>query len=396
MTAVLSLRLPIISKIQLPKLVFPRCFSQHVDDVNQNNFSRVKLTVPSWCREYLLKESVSLTQFNETNNVKISFSMPEDYFPAMKRKETVVMFEGENKDVVDAVHATRNLLHDYMSANSNKPLSFNAKTMVNLVFPQALAKKLIGKKGSTLQSIKEQHKLDKLLVTEQNGLHNFRPGKSFTERSLVMLGKESEVKSAVDFVLNMLHEETEHKLSDNLCYKHFNDALETWARIKVLVPFYVIPTIKQTENSAAQSLIDLDIILRISEKDYGYTRAKVLLVEGPRDKVFSALHVISGAIRSTDIPALHFNTEKSKYLADESRNCLRLLLPDDVVSELFEKRTEFEDFCKTSGVTLSVIKKMKNDTVVYVKGEEENVLKAVTDLVSPLHYSTIKRSMLHE
>ena len=395
MKAVLSLRLSTISRIQLPRLVFHRSFSEHVEDVNQNNFSRVKLAVPSWSRDYLLKESASLPHFNETNNVKISFSTPDDYFPSMKRRETVVMFEGENKHVVDAVHATNNLLRNYISENSKKT-SINPKTMVNLVFPAALTKKLIGKQGATLQTIKEQHNLDTLLVSQQNGLHNFRPGKSFTERSLMIFGKESEVKSAVDFVLNMLYEETEHKLCDNLSYKHVNDTLETWTRIKVLVPFYVIATIKQTENSAAQSLIDLDIILRISEKDYEYTRAKVVLVEGPRDKVFNALQVISSAIRSTDIPALHFNTEKYEYLADKNRNRLPLLLPDDVVSERFGKKTEFVDFCKSSGVTLSVIQKLKNDTVVYVTGEEENVLKAVTELVSPLHYSRIKRSMLHE
>lgn len=368
--------------------------------------TRVKISVPFWAKRFVAVNFKKPT--TEYANVKVSEY--GETFPGLPF-EAVVLIEGEKDSVLNTVHKISSHLRSFDT--SNLPLTEKGQQgaglrqkCVNLIVPNAMATQISGKRGENLYKLKHEYSLDRCQISARNGLHNFG-SESFDERAVYIGGESAEnLEKLVNSLIELVEANPGQQLNDSLLYKDICKMIDSWTKVKVLVPFYFMPGVVKCFGKAkvgSKNMVDEYGVKLISSRYgdfYPRTRDRVVIVEGPNENVLNAVKMISNSIRSSEIPSNL--QDKDLKAVNAKQNSLRFVINTDVIAENFPTNETQEDFNDKHGVQLHVKRKVsfneKNESlnlesIVTLNGSEDDILEAAKDLISKTDYRKISTNL---
>ena len=184
-----------------------------------NPASRVKIAIPSWAVGTIIGvKRGNIEKLKRDCKTSIRISDYGDYFPGSS--ENVCLIEGDSENVVDAVHKISDSVR-----NTEIPEFFKIREGaeyrqrgVKLIFPISLSGLFIGKGGEDQRKIKERFSLEYFSMQRRNTLT-----KDSIERSIFIKGEVENMRQAVNFVIEKLESNPDHKLGRNISYRNIDN-----------------------------------------------------------------------------------------------------------------------------------------------------------------------------
>lgn len=184
--------------------------NESADDV----VSRVKISFPYWAIPTVIgMRGENINKITSDSETFIQISKFKEYFPGYK--DQVILIEGENENVVEAVHKIVDLVRN-MELPENFEFVDRAKRRQNgvrLIIPRTLSGTFIGNGGEIQRQIREQFSLDMFNIQKRETLPE-----DFNESSIYISGEEENVKGAMNYVMEKLETEPEERLDRNVSY----------------------------------------------------------------------------------------------------------------------------------------------------------------------------------
>ena len=370
---------------------------------NNSLLSRIKILIPGWATPNVLPRNFEALRDEHTTDLKIRASNPGEYFPG--QRERVVMIEGPSQsDVNSIVHKLSQLLRtmDLPEALNEKQIegAMLRRESVNLIVPKELVGKLIGRNGTRRRKIQEKFELNTFVIEDRDHLHN----SDLNERFISLRGNEANVEMAANYIMDMVHEDADHSLCDNLAYKKYSESLSSWTRLKVLVPFYMLPI--RNWNREKEGTIfgrmrkgvmekEFGIKFYYSRFDYPGTKERTVLLEGPHASVMQALEWISNQLRSSGPPRYLYKGNDRSVALKKHKKCLMLIHNNDELAKCFGNKEQIDIFSEDHGIKIDIMWKRQssetpaNESVVFIEGEEKSVLGAIEKLSKSMNHKVL-------